>query len=238
MGSHRTSDPVARLPGFVACAAAATLAAGTLGGATERLARRRGATLPSIEHSFADLAWKAGTFGILLAGFRCSEKRWPTLTDLGWRGADTTADQRRDRARMAGLAAGSLYGLSPLVSRLVGKSLGDPAAYGSTRHQVRPSVAALELAVRYPVTVFVEESFFRGWLQPRLPAQPVVSGVFFATYHLQQPATIPSLMPVGVSLGLLRWWRGSVWVPALVHYLGNAAFFTITYLRASPEPTH
>jgi membrane protease YdiL (CAAX protease family) len=61
--------------------------------------------------------------------------------------------------------------------------------------------------------------------------------LLFAGYHLQQAETIPSLVPVGISLGLLRWWRGSVWTAALVHYLGNAAFFTTTYILTPRAPT-
>ncbi|HYZ93341.1 MAG TPA: CPBP family intramembrane glutamic endopeptidase [Actinomycetota bacterium] len=95
---------------------------------------------------------------------------------------------------------------------------------------VTAAILAFELIVRYPVTVAVEEAFFRGFLLPRITvAAPVVTGVLFGLYHLQQWRTIPSIIPFGIALGLLRWWLGSIWPGAALHYVGNALFILALY---------
>jgi membrane protease YdiL (CAAX protease family) len=88
-----------------------------------------------------------------------------------------------------------------------------------------PTATGVGIKPVYPITVVVEETFFRGFLQSRLSlAPPVTAGVLFALYHLNQWHTIPSLIPYGIALGVLRWWCGSIWVGAGMHYLGDALF--------------
>ena len=52
----------------------------------------------------------------------------------------------------------------------------------------------------------------------------MVTGVLFAVYHLQQYETIPSLIPFGIALSLMRWWLGTIWPGVVFHYAGNAMF--------------
>jgi membrane protease YdiL (CAAX protease family) len=113
---------------------------------------------------------------------------------------------------------------------LLGAQAADADAYGGARH-VGLALAAAELGVRYPLTVVAEETFFRGWMQPRLGRHgPVIAAVLWAGSHLQQANTIPSLVVVGLFLGLVRWWRGDVRVSGVLHYVSDAAFFVLTYL--------
>jgi membrane protease YdiL (CAAX protease family) len=117
------------------------------------------------------------------------------------------------------------------VSKLphLGTSSGNASAYGTVT-KVTVGLLVFELAVRYPLTVFAEESFFRGYLQPRLPwAPPILSGVLWAGFHLQQANTIASLVPLGIALGTIRWWTGNVRTTAAIHYGLNAAFFLTNY---------
>ena len=111
-------------------------------------------------------------------------------------------------------------------------SLASAETYGQVR-TVSAGVLLLQVLVAYPLTVLAEEAFFRGFLQPRLPwAPPVLSGVLWAVHHLQQASTIPSLVPLGVALGIIRWWTGDVRVSGLVHYAGDVAFFLSSYTVA------
>jgi len=81
-----------------------------------------------------------------------------------------------------------------------------------------------------------EEAFFRGVLQPLLSeSMGQTKGVFitafvFALLH-QQPLAFLSIFALGVILGYLRAWSGSLWVSTLAHFMNNGAivvwvFFT------------
>ena len=154
------------------------------------------------------------------------ERRRPTAEATGL--VPVRPQVRTDRTAIALVGIVSMVLLSAFWDRIPGlrelDAAGNASSYGTTS-KITTGLLLFELAVRYPIGVLAEESFFRGFLQPRLAvAAPVVSGLLFAGYHLQQWQTIPSLIPFGIALGLLRWWLGSIWPGVVLHYAGNAMF--------------
>jgi membrane protease YdiL (CAAX protease family) len=201
-------------------AAGLTLAAGVAGLPT-MLAR-----FPSVQSSVLSLVWKTATALLIVFAVRRFEHRRPTRADAGL--VSNAGDGSKERAPVAIAVGAAMFALAMYWSVIPGlKELapaGDVTSYGDTA-KLTTGLLVLELAVRYPATVLAEEAFFRGFLQPRIAfAAPVTTGVLFAAYHLQQFPTIPSLIPFGVALGLLRWWTGSIWPGVAVHYGGNAMF--------------
>ncbi|MDR0419601.1 MAG: CPBP family intramembrane metalloprotease [Prevotellaceae bacterium] len=74
-----------------------------------------------------------------------------------------------------------------------------------------------------------EELFFRGFLQNlarRLLKNPHVAifttAFIFSAFHLQFSGFIPRLL-LGVGLGYLYHWSGSLWLPTAAHFTNNAA---------------
>ncbi len=109
-----------------------------------------------------------------------------------------------------------------LVVVLVVVALGGEDALPKAPPAMIPWVAALPVAVRVLISLsagFVEETFFRGFLQPR-------AGIFLSTacFALAHAAYGQPLMLVGITLlslvyaGLVRW-RRNVWVAAAAHAL-------------------
>jgi membrane protease YdiL (CAAX protease family) len=199
--------------------------AGLFGLATHLVAEALGWDFPSFGATAASIAWKLAMLLILVRGFARWEGRRPTASDLGWQG------DRNDASRWPVAIAGLLgCGVLAVIIGQFLPSAGSGESYGEVQ-KAGVALAVAELLVRYPLTVFAEESFFRGWLQPRIPRWgPVASGVLFAGFHLQQASTIPSLVPLGIGLGIIRWATGNVRVTAVIHYLSNAVFFVTTYL--------
>lgn len=180
---------------------------------------------PSFPASLSGIGWKIGTLAVLAFAVVAFEKRRPDLRDGGL--VSTSPSARAERARVAIPGAVALVVLTfawdsvPELRQLA--SSGSGSSFNAGTVTAPPLI--FELAVRYPINVLAEEMFFRGFLQPRISrAAPVVTGVLFGLYHLQQWETIPSLIPYGIALGLLRWWLGSIWPGAALHYVGNALF--------------
>jgi membrane protease YdiL (CAAX protease family) len=91
---------------------------------------------------------------------------------------------------------------------------------------VPPVVVVFQILVRVPLTVFVEESLFRGWVQNRHGA--IASALLFAVYHLAQWWTIPALVPFALAPSLLRVATRSIWPGATIHAVGNIVYvFTL-----------
>ena len=171
---------------------------------------------PSFPFSLVGVGWKVATVAVMLLAFR------------KWNGELIPSEPaQRDRAPVALPAIAGLMALTFLWDSIPGLRDLSAAGSGSSYEagEVTTAILVFELLVRYPVTVLAEEAFFRGYLQPRIAfAAPVVTGVLFALYHLQQFETIPSLVPFGIALGLLRWWLGTIWPGVVFHYAGNAIF--------------
>ncbi len=171
---------------------------------------------PSFPISFAIIGWKIATVAVMLFAVR------------RWNGQLIPAEApRHDRAPLALVAIVGLMALTFAWDSIPGLRELSGAGSGSSYEagEVTTAILIFELVVRYPITVLAEEAFFRGYLQPRIAfAAPVVTGVLFALYHLQQYETIPSLIPFGIALGVLRWWLGTIWPGVVFHYAGNTMF--------------
>jgi membrane protease YdiL (CAAX protease family) len=181
---------------------------------------------PSFPASLAGIGWKLGTVAVMLLAIRTFERRRPTAEAVGLK--PVRSPVRTDRTVVAVVGIIAMVVVSASWDRIPGlrelDAAGSASSYGSTG-RITTALLLFELLVRYPITVLAEESFFRGFIQPRLTlAAPVVGGLLFAAYHLQQWQTIPSLVPFGIALGLLRWWLGNIWPGAVLHYAGNAMF--------------
>ena len=199
--------------------------AGAVGWLTDRLAVHAGWKFPSFGYLGAELIWKLATLAILAAALRHWEDQAITLETTGFAPSDHSAAARRYPLR----ACAVVLMLAIVLSVTVGTSATQGSAFG-TVHTAGIALVLAEILIRYPLTVFCEEAFFRGWLQPRLgPNGPVLSAVLWGVYHLQQTSTIPSVVIFGVVLGALRWRQGNVRTTAFIHYLSNTVFFLTTY---------
>ena len=223
MSRSREAEGPPQLP--IRLAVGLTLVAGGVGWFTNRAAIHAGWHFPSAGYLGAELVWAASTFGLLIWAVRRLDDRAIDFETVGLRATATTSRPGFPVA-LAIIVGAAAFG----VSAIVGSSATNGATYGSVR-QVGLGLAAAELLVRYPISVFVEEAFFRGWMQPRLGRYgPVLSALLWAAWHLQQISTIPSLILFGLVLGFLRWWTGTIRVSGILHYLSNAAFFVSTYV--------
>jgi hypothetical protein len=85
------------------------------------------------------------------------------------------------------------------------------------------------------VPAFCEELLFRGTFQ-RLLSQSwkkawiavVLAAVFFSLMHLSPYGFLPRMV-VGVLLGYLFYWSGSLWVPVAAHFAFNAIQLPVLY---------
>jgi membrane protease YdiL (CAAX protease family) len=85
-----------------------------------------------------------------------------------------------------------------------------------------PWIAALPVAVRLAVSLsagFVEESFFRGFLQPRVGI--VLSSLFFVLAHVsyRQPFMLLGVLLLSMIYALLVRWRQTIWPAIAAHAL-------------------
>ncbi|HSS49668.1 MAG TPA: CPBP family intramembrane glutamic endopeptidase [Thermoanaerobaculia bacterium] len=85
-----------------------------------------------------------------------------------------------------------------------------------------PLIAALPFGIRLAVSLsagIVEETFFRGFLQPRIGI--VLSTAFFALAHLsyQQPFMLVGITLLSLIYAFLVRWRQSIWAAIAAHAL-------------------
>lgn len=83
-----------------------------------------------------------------------------------------------------------------------------------------------------------EEVAFRGYFQQVFQSRfgrtqgIFVAAALFALMHMD-PWHMPALFAIGVFLGYLFVWTGSLWVPIIAHFVNNAASVIMVY--AAPE---
>jgi membrane protease YdiL (CAAX protease family) len=93
----------------------------------------------------------------------------------------------------------------------------------------------LNLLVIAIVPAIGEELLFRGYLQQSFSnwlSNPhvaiIVTAVLFSAIHLHFQAFLPRFI-LGVLLGYLFYWSGSLWLPILAHFANNAQAVIISY---------
>ena len=80
-----------------------------------------------------------------------------------------------------------------------------------------------------------EELLFRGYLQQTFAkwfGKPhvaiIVTALLFSAIHMQFQGFLPRLA-LGVVLGYLFYWSGSLWLPIIAHFINNAMAISFTY---------
>lgn len=92
------------------------------------------------------------------------------------------------------------------------------------------AVLAFAVVISAPVC---EELIFRGFLWRAasygLPQVGVwlATSVLFAAYHMN-PIHVVAVLPIGLFLGWLRWWSGSIWPGIAGHFANNALALVLT----------
>ncbi|MFA5196683.1 MAG: CPBP family intramembrane glutamic endopeptidase, partial [Bacteroidales bacterium] len=83
-----------------------------------------------------------------------------------------------------------------------------------------------------------EEFFFRGVLQRLLGewfknvhVAVIVTAVIFSAFHLQFYGFLPRFL-LGMFLGYIFYWSGSLWVPIIVHFINNGLAVVVAWLSA------
>ena len=80
-----------------------------------------------------------------------------------------------------------------------------------------------------------EELFFRGYLQEKMTqwlGKPdvaiIITAILFSAIHMQFQGFLPRFA-LGLILGYLFYWSGSLWLPIIAHLLNNAMAVTFSY---------
>jgi membrane protease YdiL (CAAX protease family) len=96
----------------------------------------------------------------------------------------------------------------------------------------------LNLFVMAFAAAVIEELFFRGVLQKIMITVTKnthvgiwVSAIIFSAIHLQFSGFLPRML-MGVYLGYLLIWSGSLWVTMLAHFMNNAVAVLFSYFEA------
>lgn len=96
----------------------------------------------------------------------------------------------------------------------------------------------LNLFVMALAAAVIEELFFRGVLQKIMVKITKsthwgiwLSAVIFSAIHLQFSGFLPRML-MGVYLGYLLVWSGSLWVTMLAHFMNNAVAVLFSYFEA------
>ncbi|MEP7168064.1 MAG: CPBP family intramembrane glutamic endopeptidase, partial [Bacteroidota bacterium] len=82
-----------------------------------------------------------------------------------------------------------------------------------------------------------EELFFRGIMQKLFSQMTknnhiaiLITATIFSAIHLQFYGFLPRMV-LGIFLGYLLVWSGSLWLPVLAHFVNNAAAVAFTFLQ-------
>jgi len=82
-----------------------------------------------------------------------------------------------------------------------------------------------------------EELFFRGYLQrifgewlKNVHVAIFITAIIFSTFHMQFFGFLPRVI-LGIMLGYLFYWSGSLWLPVGAHFFNNAAAVIVAYLH-------
>ena len=130
-------------------------------------------------------------------------------------------------------------GLQALVLTTFTNSTPEDAARSSDLFRDLPllpaGIVVLVFVVGAVATPLWEEVLFRGALLPGLARRfsPLVavllSAAAFAAMHVA-PLVLTYVFVLGLGLGWLRWFHGSLWAPVIAHAVNNALSFTVVLL--------
>jgi membrane protease YdiL (CAAX protease family) len=185
--------------------------------------------------SVANLVWRLGILAVIVCALAFQHRSPVGTTTRMW--SVTSPASLSSAVAVPMLVV--LYAIAFLWARIpvIGKSAAsNPGAYKSAG-TLSASAVLLLLTVRYPLTVFAEETLFRGYLWRTLGWGMVVGSVAFAGYHLTQWRTIPSLIPYNLAGGVIVLWTGALWPAAVVHYLLDAGFAVLIVRPAQRRAT-
>ncbi|GHT79887.1 hypothetical protein FACS189467_0490 [Bacteroidia bacterium] len=104
----------------------------------------------------------------------------------------------------------------------------------------------LNLLVMAAMPALVEEIFFRGFLQNLVHRWTknahwaiFVTALIFSAFHLQFISFLPRLL-LGIILGYLFYWSGSLWLSVIAHFVNNAmgicVYFYVKYNQLPFNP--
>jgi membrane protease YdiL (CAAX protease family) len=229
--AERTSSP--RLSITLGVVLAAALPGVVLVGAVRPTADAAHAQPALVDYAAHTLAWHAIVLLVIaLVLPRVERQSLRTLVGVWWSKRRPPSEHPAALLWFAIIVSGALA-FSPLRLALIDvgwRALPGPAwsvnspsgNRGAIPFAVGPGLLMLQLVVRIPLTVFVEETLFRGWVLERHGL--VASAVLFAAYHLSQWWTIGALIPFGLVLALLRAATRSLWPGAIGHWVGNAMY--------------
>ncbi len=84
---------------------------------------------------------------------------------------------------------------------------------------------SLSLIVNGVLGPLIEETYFRGYLLPRLSRLEkkgvFLNAILFAIYHFWTPWRVIELTLLTLVLGLIVWWKKNIFLGMLPHILGN-----------------
>lgn len=110
------------------------------------------------------------------------------------------------------------------------------AALETLLFNMTPGQFLANLLVMVALPAFGEELFFRGVVQKLFhrtlghKSAIVFTALFFALAH-QQPLSFLPIFAMGIILGALKLWTGSLWAPILVHFINNAYALLTAYMN-------
>jgi membrane protease YdiL (CAAX protease family) len=95
----------------------------------------------------------------------------------------------------------------------------------------------LNLIIVALLPAFGEELFFRGIMQKLFLQMTknkhlaiIITSIIFSAIHLQFYGFLPRMV-LGIFLGYLLVWSGSLWLPVLAHFVNNVAAVIFTFLQ-------
>ena len=98
------------------------------------------------------------------------------------------------------------------------------------------SVFLLNIFIMAFLPALGEEIFFRGMIQQYMTKAVknvyiaiVITAIIFSAFHFQFMGFLPRML-LGIILGCIFVWSGSIWLSVFAHFLNNGAAVTLDYL--------
>jgi membrane protease YdiL (CAAX protease family) len=133
--------------------------------------------------------------------------------------------------------------LPPSMVELENKAAGQMEAFFKSN---KPADVIINVIIIGLLPAICEELFFRGALQRiliQITKNPwagiILTGFLFSALHLQFQGFFPRMF-LGVVLGILYWYSGSLWTSILAHFVNNAVqviavSYAPKYINTNPD---